>query len=307
MAEPDRNNRRADKAELARHLATGETLAFMTALVGLLNATDADAHRGDHEQRMLPPEQSPAAPHPADTAPAFPAQGQPDHGNQHTDTTGTSSGDAVPVLHVDAGPEVHPQDQGATVDAMSSAEGQPVVPLAIEPSPTVADVAGHIDVAQTVAADGESTASMPSDPWSAIQQLGNTIAHVIDTSLATLSLTLENLTTTVTQVTSSLTNTLGQTAGELASSLGDATDAVAFHAPIASSLETSGEDMSSPAAPGRDDFAGLHDVGMLDIAGAVPIAPAHPAILNLGFLGQPTIDGHDMHDGAFSALGIHHF
>jgi hypothetical protein len=28
---------------------------------------------------------------------------------------------------------------------------------------------------------------------------------------------------------------------------------------------------------------------------------------HLGFLGQPTIDGHEPHDAAFSTLGMHHF
>jgi len=39
----------------------------------------------------------------------------------------------------------------------------------------------------------------------------------------------------------------------------------------------------------------------------VPMAALPPMALHLGFLGQPAGDGHDMHDGAFSALGVHHF
>jgi hypothetical protein len=39
----------------------------------------------------------------------------------------------------------------------------------------------------------------------------------------------------------------------------------------------------------------------------VPTALLHPLPLQLGFLGQPTTGGHDSHDGAFSALGVHHF
>jgi hypothetical protein len=66
----------------------------------------------------------------------------------------------------------------------------------------------------------------------------------------------------------------------------------------------------APTATGvaTDVSAASHQgASLLDTAGAVPIALLHPLPLHLGFLGQPTIDGHEMHDGAFSALGIHHF
>jgi hypothetical protein len=47
---------------------------------------------------------------------------------------------------------------------------------------------------------------------------------------------------------------------------------------------------------------------LLDTASVVPTAPImSPAPPHLGFLGQPTSDSHDVHDGAFSALGVHHF
>jgi hypothetical protein len=43
---------------------------------------------------------------------------------------------------------------------------------------------------------------------------------------------------------------------------------------------------------------------MLDTGGIIPVSLDH-APLHLGFLGQPHAEGHDPHDGAFSALGIH--
>jgi hypothetical protein len=46
--------------------------------------------------------------------------------------------------------------------------------------------------------------------------------------------------------------------------------------------------------------------GALDTGGAIPVSADH-APLQLSFMGQPHIDGHDLHDGAFSALGIHTF
>ena len=65
--------------------------------------------------------------------------------------------------------------------------------------------------------------------------------------------------------------------------------------------------MSTPIATPHD-AATTHaiDIGGLDTAGAVPMAALPPLTLHLGFLGQPS-DGHDLHDGAFSALGVHHF
>jgi hypothetical protein len=46
--------------------------------------------------------------------------------------------------------------------------------------------------------------------------------------------------------------------------------------------------------------------GALDTGGAIPVSADH-APLQLSFMGQPHIDGHDLHDGAFAALGIHTF
>ncbi|WP_407192424.1 hypothetical protein [Bradyrhizobium sp. STM 3566] len=65
--------------------------------------------------------------------------------------------------------------------------------------------------------------------------------------------------------------------------------------------------MSRPLAS-QHDSAATHDVGIagLDTAGAVPMAALPSLTLHLGFFGQPS-DGHDLHDGAFSALGVHHF
>ena len=65
-----------------------------------------------------------------------------------------------------------------------------------------------------------------------------------------------------------------------------------------SGLTSSATDLSETAQ---------HDIPLLDTAGAIPTSLLHPIPLQLGFLGQPTMDGHAPHDGAFSALGIHHF
>jgi hypothetical protein len=62
----------------------------------------------------------------------------------------------------------------------------------------------------------------------------------------------------------------------------------------------------APAAAEPPDMT-QHGASLLDTAGAIPMALLHPPPLQLGFVGQPTSDGHETHDGAFSALGVHHF
>jgi hypothetical protein len=79
------------------------------------------------------------------------------------------------------------------------------------------------------------------------------------------------------------------------------TPATGLLAPLATDL--------SGLTSSTTDLSGAtqHDVPLLDTAGAIPTSLLHPIPLQLGFLGQPTMDGHEVHDGAFSALGIHHF
>ena len=79
------------------------------------------------------------------------------------------------------------------------------------------------------------------------------------------------------------------------------TPATGLLAPLATDL--------SGLTSSTTDLSGAtqHDVPLLDTAGAIPTSLLHPIPLQLGFLGQPTMDGHEPHDGAFSALGVHHF
>jgi hypothetical protein len=121
-----------------------------------------------------------------------------------------------------------------------------------------------------------------------LQELGGTITDLVASSLAAVSHTLDSLTTTVTQLTSTVTGTVGQLTDGVTGLLHSVTD-------------------TGLAAPHDDTVAHTVGIAGLDTAGAVPTAALPPLSLHLGFLGQPTSDGHDMHDGAFSALGVHHF
>ena len=142
------------------------------------------------------------------------------------------------------------------------------------------------------------------DSGAFIHQLADTITGLVDASLAIVSDTIASLSTTVGQLTSSLSGTVNQ----LADGLTGAVTGLIHDTPVAGTLEPVLTDILG-SAPKQADFSGTaeHGASMLDTAGAVPIAPLHPFPLHLGFLGQATIDGHETHDGAFSALGVHHF
>lgn len=110
--------------------------------------------------------------------------------------------------------------------------------------------------------------------------VGNTVGQIAST-----------LTSTVDHLADGLTNTVGGLVHDLSSGIVQ---------PLLTDVLAS-TSTASAAAPAQ------HDGLSLDTAGVVPTSLLHPMPLHLGFLGQPTIDGHDWHDGAFSALGIHHF
>jgi ABC-type transporter Mla subunit MlaD len=147
------------------------------------------------------------------------------------------------------------------------------------------------------------TAPSSFDLGTSVQQLADTITGLVDSSLAALSSTLANLSATVGQLTSSLSETVSHLTDGLtgtATSLTHDTPAGLLE-PLVSNLLGSTQHAT--------DFSGStqHGASLLDTAGAIPTAALPPLPLHLGFLGQPTIDGHETHDGAFSALGVHHF
>src|SRR3982074_160857 len=60
VALSDKNTRRADEAERARHIAAGEAVAFATMLLNLLNGAEAAQHRSEHQPE--PPATEPTPP-----------------------------------------------------------------------------------------------------------------------------------------------------------------------------------------------------------------------------------------------------
>ncbi|QQO12188.1 hypothetical protein JJB99_22140 [Bradyrhizobium diazoefficiens] len=311
MAASEHNNRRADRAEIARHITTEETVAFMTALVAFLKEAEASGNHAGNAAQPVPTDLPPAH---ADPVPpdATPADRQPVSGDHHADAGAAPTGE-TPV-HTDAttGGASHAgatADIAATTDSPASAsvpaDSHAMTPLA----PAAAD---HLPASSATSAHTDVTASATIDPVSSLHELGSTITDLVDTSLAAVSHTLDSLTTTVTQLTSTITGTIGQLTDSVTGLVGGLLHSVGgdaqhdAHGPdLFNALVT--DIVSTPLASPHEGAA-PHDVdiGGLDTAGAVPMAALSPLTLHLGFLGQPG-DGHDIHDGAFSALGVHHF
>jgi hypothetical protein len=304
MAESEKNARRSDEAERSRHISATESVAFATMLLGLLNDADAVLHRLEHEGEARA--EGAAASHmpPAEIAPAalVPADPEPNH-DQHAGTTETPAADPSTV-HADAAAATPPQD--ATLDHTPAGEG--LATKAFASSPALSSISASIDRApsagESTASHGGSVASPSFDLDTSVHTLTGTVTSIVDTALATVSSTISSLNATVGQLTSTVTDTVGHLVEGLTgvvSGLIHDTPAAGLLAPLATDL--------SGLTSSTTDLSGAtqHDVPLLDTAGAIPTSLLHPIPLQLGFLGQPTMDGHEAHDGAFSALGIHHF
>ncbi|MBR1277508.1 hypothetical protein [Bradyrhizobium sp. AUGA SZCCT0283] len=299
MAESEKNARRSDEAERSRHISATESVAFATMLLGLLNDADTALHRLEHEGEEHAAE--PPPPHPAEIAPAalVPAEPEPNH-QDHAGTIEAPAASLSPALHTDATATISPQDAVATLDHTSS--GEVLATQVIASSSALPSLGASVDHAPT--ATGGSITSPAFDLGASVHTLADTVTGIVDTALATVSSTIASLSTTVSQLTSSLSDTVGHLTDGLLGTITGAT----HDTPVTGLLEPLVADILSPALSPAD-FSGdtHHGASLLDSAGAIPTSLLHPMPLQLGFLGQPTMDGHEPHDGAFSALGIHHF
>src|SRR5258708_921738 len=112
MAEADKNTRRADEAERARHVGASEAAAFATTagamLLGLLTGVEAAQHRSEHQPQ---PGHEPTLP-PSPAQPAGVARAQP------------ASADHAPVQHDEHGSATQPTpaDSAATIHADTAAD-----------------------------------------------------------------------------------------------------------------------------------------------------------------------------------------
>lgn len=247
---------------------------------------------------------------------ASPATPEGDHPNDSSsltppvpaDESGTST-ETHAMEHVQ--PTTHDSstqllDAQADFHATASAGTSIDVHLPTDNGPVQRDVALSLDV-QNVHVDLGSTASLQtpqaaSDPSESSPSEGHfpslttdisaPISTALDASLATLSSTITAVTSEVQHLVSSLPSL-----GNLITSTATNLTQWPLSAPTVTTdaLVTSAFDRHAENPPPLLDTSGLMPVGQT-------MAPLH-----IGFMGQPQPDGHDTHDGAFSALGLHHF
>jgi hypothetical protein len=302
MAETDKNARRSDEAERSRHIAASESVAFATKLLGLLNDADTVLHRLEHEGEARAAESAAVHPLPAEIAPAalVPADPEPNH-DQHAGTIETPAADLSPAVHADATTATPPQDADATLDH-TPADEVLATSASFASAPALSDFSASIDHAPSASVSttlqGGSIASSSFYLGASVQNLVDTVTGIVDTALTTVSSTISSVSATVGQLTSTVTDTVGH----LVDGLTGAVSGLLHDAPTTGLLAPLTTDLSGPTS-----VATQHDVPLLDTAGVIPTSLLHPIPLQLGFLGQPTMDGHEPHDGAFSALGVHHF
>ena len=299
MAESDKNARRSDAAERSRHISATESVAFATMLLGLLNDSDTVLHRLEHDGEARAAEGAGPQVHPAEAlvAPA-PTDAGLAHDDQHPGAM--DAPDPSLAIHADA-TAILPQDASVTVGHTSTA--QIVTTEALSSSLTPSGFSGAIDHAPSAGASSAPAGSVAPallDPGVVVHTITDTVTGIVDTTLATVSSTIASVSTTVGQLTSILSDTVSHLSEGL---LGTLTGGV-HDTPATVAVEPLVTNIIGPALSPAD---AAHDVPLLDTAGAIPTSLLHPMPLQLGFLGQPTMDGHEPHDGAFSALGVHHF
>jgi hypothetical protein len=294
MSTAQRGPRAAAETERARHIATVEAVGFSTTaatmLLGLVAGAEAHEPAAQPEDRVPPAHQpTPATPlH----VPAPPPHAESSASNR---TDGPPSAHATPVVE-EASPILPPAPQAAPdlhAHALgSTAASAPAAPSIIEPH--AAALTDHVGLHAPAAIDPS-----PIEPAIEAHQITPPSPTLLDGTLASLSQIGETLNATVQQVTTTLTNDIAHvTAGlsAMTSTLSSSLSALTAEAQhLAAPAETLAQHVVSDPLP------------HLDVAGAVPLPFVQLPPLQLGFLGQPTADGHDVHDGAFSALGAHHF
>jgi hypothetical protein len=307
MAEADKTTRRADEAERARHISASEAAAFATTagamLLGVLTGAEAAQHRSEHQpqQPAAEPTPPPSPAQPADAAPALQQPVSADHAqvqhDEHGSATPPTPADPAATIHADTA-----LDLGNATEA--APDGRMAPTHVLVSSIPVWDFSAAADHAHSGAAGAGSIAPSSVDPAASIHQLAGTITALVDAPLAIVSDTIASLSATVEHLTSQLSGTISH----LTDSLTGTVTGLLHDAPTPGALQPLLTDILGPApTPTASSGTAEHGTSMLDTAGSIPIAPLHPFPLHLGFLGQPTIDGHDAHDGAFSALGVHHF
>ncbi|MGQ0685972.1 hypothetical protein [Bradyrhizobium sp.] len=307
MAGSEKESRRAGESERARHIAAGETVAFGTTagtmLLGLLSGiASADPH-GDGGARAIPAE-LPSEPVTSLPSPlpdfAPPGSSSPDRAageaEQHADAPLTQSDESPAALHAEA------MADSAPVGAPGGAAMIHGLLGSLPSEWNDRDAPDH-GFSRGTGSLGDAHAPAPLDLAGTIDQIVQTVTGIVDNTLATVTQTISHLGAALGDLTSQLTGSLTHLTDGLtgsAPSLSHDPDPTGTIEPLAANLLGS-------LHPAAESTAYPQDSPWLDTGGAIPMTLLHPQPLQLGFLGQPTLDGHDPHDGAFSSLGVHHF
>lgn len=313
-----------DDIERARSMPEAEATALSTVAMTMFLSVLAEAEAAKRQQfNPLQPEetasqatQPPAAAHPVTAAPAD-APSIPQAEQHPADGAATETSAA----HQEFASLVEPShvseaDRQQTDAAATANAPQPVDHIATTSGfvpdlhlPGQADSAGVTGLAEHAATSMSPDLAGPAPSLGLADGLHDMVARLTTTvsdigadlqhQLASVTSGLSNLTTAIASDLSHLNTAISETVSSVTHDVADA--AVAIPASVAGAL-VSGVFGSAPRGPATD--AQDPDLPMLDTGGIVPAAFDHGP-LHLGFLGQPHVEGHDPHDGAFSALGIH--
>ncbi|CAN7745722.1 hypothetical protein LJR220_002189 [Bradyrhizobium sp. LjRoot220] len=320
MAISDKDNaRRAHAAETVRQITSSETAAFFTSLLAVLNeAAAAPAAAGHHEPER--PVAEPGLHHLG--RPAEPSQKEsvtegmpadPRSGAQHADGTGAVP--AEPTVHFD-GVVTHEAPATSAAAPAGASSSAPVTTLSIaagSPDASADQGSPHQAAASHGISPGIASAAPATDPTAAVSQTTDGVTGFLDSSLATVSQGISHVISDVGATINQLTSSLSGTINHLTDSLSGLTSTLVHDAPVTAVVEPLLTDVLGSAQDSTQDTSAhsqdspSHGIPLLDTAGAIPTALLHPLPLHLGFLGQPTIDGHEPHDAAFSTLAMHHF
>lgn len=289
MAANKRTVRKPDEVERSHNATAVETVAFGTTaasmLLGLLagsaqaHQASSPAHDGTHRDAVPPADGKiqPAAP--AATSNDAPAP----HAAEAPQTDASVGLDAT----AHTGADLHLSTAGTSTIAATTTVSVDTphidVGSATHAALEIEQPAGPEPLAQSV-----MNSPLPAQPLN----LGTTIAATLDASFATLSSTIAALTSDVQHIVSNLSGLTGSLTAT-ATSLTQWTLSVP-DAAVGTLVSTVFDSHAGSPAP------------LIDTSGLMPVSEVL-APLTLGFAGQPQPDGHETHDGAFSALGLHHF
>jgi hypothetical protein len=307
-----------DDTERARSMPEAEATALSTIAITMFLSVLAEAEAAKRQQlnalqpdetasQTAPPPAAAAQPvtaAPADTsAPPQPEQHPADGATTETPPAHPEFASLGEPTHLS---EASQNDASAAANASHSAD-----PIAATSGfvPDQADsaswtgLAGHAAISTTHDLAGPAPSLSLADGLQDIMgQLTTTISDIsadLQHQLASVTSDLSNLTTAIASDLSHLNTTISDTVASVTRDVANV--AASIPASVADALVSGvfGPGPQSPV-PSLTD----HDLPMLDTGGIVPVSLDHTP-LQLGFLGQPHAEGHDPHDGAFSALGIH--